>query len=177
MAKKPHKILLVDDEENVRIPFGKLITQSGNIPILMSSAEEAINYLRSETDGIPNYRSLAMIISDFEMEGGESGDKVLLARNQLDIDIPFYIFSGRMSTTDSFKTSGMEATGLIEKPLSATVFLNVLENTLVDKIEFDKPVIVHKIGGSSYDFDEETDHPGLVEAIRYYLELQKDYQV
>lgn len=103
-----YEVLAADDEADVLRLYAKTIEKAGHIPLLCKSGREAIKKLRDH----PN---IALILSDLDMNDG-SGLDIFRAKNLIDPEIPFYLFSGKTQgeTVAYFKTLGLD--GYLRKP-------------------------------------------------------------
>ncbi len=130
---KPVTILLIEDD----LGDQKLIKMSlkeqriSNIPVVLSSGEEALCYLKkiktSEKDPLPD-----LILLDLNMPG--MGGKEFLRQIKSDPQfdaIPVVILTTSDSDKDILESFRLQAAGYIKKPVNLTDFQEVMQ-TLTD---------------------------------------------
>ncbi len=125
------KILIVEDEENVRMSIAEILDNAGYFPILTTNGLEAIRYLRQETPDL--------VISDIMMPGA-NGYQVLEQFQSMSstTNVPFIFLSAKVSSSDVRKGMLQGASDYITKPFHVKDLLKVVEVQLAKKAKTDE---------------------------------------
>lgn len=120
MAKR---ILIVDDDEMVRIALNELLRPEGYEVIIVSSGEEAIKKIDENS-----YDLLMLDIIMPEMDGFELCRKIRERENYKETPIVFLTAKSR----EEDKTEGMEAGAnlFLSKPISPDKLLEIVSDTI-----------------------------------------------
>jgi len=115
------KILVVDDETSVGHILGEFLNAGGYPNVYVSSAEEALNLLETE--------SFSLVLSDIQMPG-MSGMELLEAVKEKYPQIAVMIVTGLGDREIAHRALQLGAYGYIIKPLDLTKTLIDIENAL-----------------------------------------------
>jgi DNA-binding NtrC family response regulator len=118
-------ILVVDDDDPVRVMLARLLVTQGYSVVLAANATQARTVLREQ--------DAALVISDVVMPG-ESG--IELRRTIADRwpDLPVILISGFSTEGPAEFAARTPHTSFVEKPFAADQFLRLVEQTLSDRI-------------------------------------------
>ncbi len=118
------RILIVDDEKNIRRTLGLVLSGEGYETVELASAEEALKFL--ETDGAD------LVILDIKLPG-MSGIEMLnhVRGGNRDVkDVPIIMISGHASLSEAVNAVKLGATDFFEKPLDRDAILIRVHNCL-----------------------------------------------
>jgi len=120
MAKK---ILIVDDDENVRELIKDILGMEDYNCIESVSGEDMLKRIRKE-------RNIDLIILDYTLPD-INGDKLIKILNRKKIKIPVILVSGLIENFD-FKDDSNIVKGKISKPFEIDDFINKVKNTIIE---------------------------------------------
>jgi CheY-like chemotaxis protein len=106
-------ILVIDDDEDVRVTLGEDLVAAGHIPVFAEEAQEAIQAARFE---LPD-----LILLDLRFPGG-GGLEVLqqLQESPTTAGIPVIVFSGQKSDTLAAEALRLGARTYVQKSFTST---------------------------------------------------------
>jgi CheY-like chemotaxis protein len=119
------KIMVLDDEEQIRKVLAKFLAKMGFEVIEAASGEEAIGLLRSEMD-------IDLMIMDMEMPK-VTGLDVLKEKNNLNNLVPVIILTGSIDAKKYIpvlKELGLEPDDFVVKPVDLFLLLDVIKKKL-----------------------------------------------
>ena len=104
------KLIVIDDEEFIRIPIQDFFEDCGWDVVPFNSAEDALEYLKQETAD--------SVIVDMRLPG-MTGTEFILQASALRPNIMFIIYTGSFdfSITDELKSAGVDNDCIVRKPL------------------------------------------------------------
>ncbi len=102
-------IILVDDDPDVLVTIGEMLSRSGHYVIARSDAESALSTIR-ETDGID------LIITDYQMPGMDGGDFMMTLRSLVP-SVPVIVLTAHGSIDLYIKSMSLGAFEYITKPV------------------------------------------------------------
>jgi DNA-binding response OmpR family regulator len=109
MSEKKQKILIVDDEEDIRVLLGRLLAYEGYMCFVASDGEKALEKLTKHTiDGV---------ITDIKMPGMNGIE--LTKKIYEDFDIPVMVMTGYASDFSTSDAMDAGARDFIIKPFDA----------------------------------------------------------
>jgi CheY-like chemotaxis protein len=116
-------ILVIDDDEDVRVTLGEDLLSAGHLPIFAAEAGAAIEAARLETPDL--------ILLDLRFPGG-GGLEVLqrLKRRPETADIPVIVFSGQKSDTLVDEAMRLGASAYVQKSFTSTRLAEVIATAL-----------------------------------------------
>jgi CheY-like chemotaxis protein len=116
-------ILVIDDDEDVRVTLGEDLLSSGHIPVFAEDAQEAIETARFE---LPD-----LILLDLRFPGG-GGLEVLqqLQESPATSGIPVIVFSGQKSETLVAEALRLGARTYVPKSFTSTRLNEAIEKLL-----------------------------------------------
>lgn len=120
MTTRPH-ILLVDDEERLRIAAGKVLTAEGYRVISTASGREALAILKQKT--------VTLIISDLRLPDLD-GNTLLKQARELLPETEVVMITGHGSVEKAVEAMRMGAYDFIEKPLDSAALLKTVAKAL-----------------------------------------------
>ena len=115
------RVLIVDDERDVREALGQTIELADLEPIRAGSFIEAKDHIDPEFDGV--------IVTDIRMPGRD-GFHLLNYVHEIDRDLPVILLTGEGDIPMAVKAMSQGAYGFLEKPCSAKELLSVVEKAL-----------------------------------------------
>lgn len=103
------RIMIVDDEEDVREMIGALISRLGHEPLLIDKARDALSQIARGTADL--------LLLDINMPGASGLDmlKVLRRRRMM---IPTIIVSAHVSSEIAQELAGLSISGIVAKPFT-----------------------------------------------------------
>ena len=124
MAMKRPKILIVDDEKNIRRTLSLVLEGEGYEAIPCATGDEALAYIENET--------VDVIILDLKLPGTSGAETLSRIRSgPEDIrEVPVIVISGHASTSEAIETVRLGATDFFEKPLDRNAILVRVANCL-----------------------------------------------
>ena len=108
-------IIVVDDEEILRITVRKMLESMGYAVVCKSDGKEAIDFFINETKA--NRRCAAMIF-DLTIPGGMGGKEAIEAVRELDKEIPVFVASGYADNCVMMHPDDYGFTASISKPFT-----------------------------------------------------------
>lgn len=102
-------IILVDDDPDVLVTIGEMLSRSGHYVIARSDAESALSAIR-ETGGID------LIIADYQMPGMDGGDFMMTLRGLVP-SVPVIVLTAHGSIDLYIKSMSLGAFEYITKPV------------------------------------------------------------
>ena len=124
------KVLVVDDEEIIRITLGDILTKIGYEVKSVSDGREAIELFTSEKDrGQP----FDIVILDLTIPGGMGGKETIVKLREIDPDVKAIVSSGYATdpVVATFKEHGFS--GYLKKPYKASDLSMALGEILQEK--------------------------------------------
>ena len=119
----PSKILVVDDENDIRRLISEILSDEGYEPIEAASSEEALEVLECE--------ALDLMILDIWLEGSElDGIELLKKTHNLTPELPIIMISGHGDIETAVNTIKLGAYDFIEKPFETDRILVMIERAL-----------------------------------------------
>ncbi|WP_166415489.1 sigma-54-dependent transcriptional regulator [Cochlodiniinecator piscidefendens] len=115
------RVLLVDDDRNVRDAIGQTLELADYTPILTGSVIEAKDHISAEFDGI--------IVSDIRMPGKDGFDLLSYVQG-LDSELPVILLTGEADVPMAVKGISSGAFAFLEKPCSPKDLLAVIEKAI-----------------------------------------------
>lgn len=115
------KVLIVDDERDVREALGQTVELADLEPVRAGSFIEAKDHIAPEFDGV--------IVTDVRMPGRD-GFFLLDHVRSIDPDLPVILLTGEGDIPMTVKAMSAGAYGFLEKPCGAADFLAVVEKAL-----------------------------------------------
>jgi CheY-like chemotaxis protein len=121
-------ILVIDDDEDVRVTLGEDLLSAGHIPVFAEHAQEAIEAARFE---LPD-----LILLDLRFPGG-GGLEVLqqLQESPATAEIPVIVFSGQKSDTLVAEALRLGARTYVQKSFNGTRLNEAIEKCLTKNPE------------------------------------------
>jgi DNA-binding NarL/FixJ family response regulator len=122
--RSQHWILLVDDEEDLRLAVGQYLDDQGYQVTACADAATALAMARQ--------RRPSLIISDVRMPGGMDGLDFLqtVRADSALVDLPVVLLTARGQTRDRIAGYNAGADAYIPKPFEPTELVSVLDNLL-----------------------------------------------
>jgi len=128
------KILIVDDEEDIRVALGRVLKREGYEVELSDSTESAISKIQSEQ----NY---SLVISDIMMKG-LSGLDLMKYVSDTQLNLPVILITGNPNLSSAESAVRYKAFDYISKPVERNQLLSVVKKAIESKsqkdIEIDK---------------------------------------
>lgn len=115
------KVLVVDDDVNVREALGQTLELADIEPILTSAFVTAKDYIHADFEGV--------VLSDIRMPGRD-GFFLLDHVRQVDPDLPVVLLTGEGDIPMAVRAMSEGAFGFLEKPCSSSDLLGVIERAL-----------------------------------------------
>ena len=116
-SKLSNKVLLVDDEKSIRMSLAQSIELAGFEVITCASAEQALEKLRAQWDGV--------IVSDISMPDMD-GMTLMSQISSIDSDIPMILMTGHGDISMAVSAIQQGAYDFLEKPFSPDKMLYVI---------------------------------------------------
>ncbi|MDZ4725079.1 MAG: response regulator [Leptospira sp.] len=123
------KILIIDDEEEIRIALKRVLTREGYEVELADSVESAISKIESKI----NYST---VISDILM-GGLSGIDFMKYISESNLNLPVILMTGNPNLSSAESAVRYKAFDYISKPVERNQLLNVVKKALDLKFQKD----------------------------------------
>lgn len=117
----PPTVLIVDDDQSVRVMLGRLLRNRGYTVLLAADAREATNLLGESTP--------SLVVSDIVMPG-ESGIDLRRATLERFPALPFILISGYSADGPAEFVARTPLTTFVQKPFSVDQFLDLVESIL-----------------------------------------------
>jgi DNA-binding NarL/FixJ family response regulator len=144
--RSQHWILLVDDEEDLRLAVGQYLDDQGYQVTACADAATALAMARQ--------RRPSLIVSDVRMPGGMDGLDFLqsVRADAALVDLPVVLLTARGQTRDRIAGYNAGADAYIPKPFEPTELVSVLDNLLArQKLISDSSVNVEDLQRSMAD--------------------------
>lgn len=119
MSDKP-LILVVDDDQPIRILMQSLLREFGFEPILAGNGAEAI--------AVANERRPNLILLDKNMPGTSGGEVIRTLREGEAAEVPILILTG--DSVDPDEIARLGANGGVQKPFDITALIEQIRATL-----------------------------------------------
>lgn len=119
---KNFRILLVDDEDNQRVPIKGFLEKKGYKIFDFSNADSALNYFRKN--------HIDLIISDLKMPG-KSGKELLKEAKSINPNIPVIISTAYGDVDDAVELMKYGAADYIQKPIELSELLTLISKSEV----------------------------------------------
>ena len=121
------KVLVVDDEEIIRITLGDILAKIGYEVQCVSDGQEAIELFNNERD---RGRPFDIVILDLTIPGGMGGKEAIVKLREIDPDVKAVVSSGYATdpVVATFKEHGFS--GYLKKPYKASDLSMVLGDIL-----------------------------------------------
>jgi len=126
LTKRQHKILVVDDELEIRKTLKRVIERMGHQAILTENGKEALQLLKND-DGI------SLLILDLLM-AGVTGLDILKHMKKTKMKLPVMILTGHIDHDIFNKALGYQFVTVISKPSSLEILQNAI-GLLLDGVE------------------------------------------
>jgi signal transduction histidine kinase/FixJ family two-component response regulator len=118
-------ILIVEDDEPIRLLLTKILSNKKINADIVSSGPEAINKLKSG-----NYN---LVLTDIQMPGMSGFELIKAIHEEISPELPVIAFTANVSIKESLKKAGFS--GHIEKPFSESTLLNTISKFIgMDKV-------------------------------------------
>ena len=115
------KILIVDDEPNVRLVFRTTLKAEGYETASADCGSSALDILRADT--------FDLILLDLQMPG-EGGNTILQRLREAGNDTPVVIITAYATVPDAVQAMKLGAIDFIAKPLSPTILRQVVAEVI-----------------------------------------------
>ena len=89
-APAPPRVLLVDDDDSVRVTLGAVLERQGYAVVAAASADEAQAQLRES--------GFEVLVADLRLDGGRSGVDIVSEAIQRDLDMVTIVLTAYVST-------------------------------------------------------------------------------
>ncbi|MEJ6479210.1 MAG: response regulator, partial [Octadecabacter sp.] len=116
-----NRVLLVDDDSEVRAALGQTLELADLSPLLVASFVEAKDYITAGFDGV--------IVTDIRMPGRD-GFHLLTYAREVDPDLPVILLTGEADVPMAVRAMSEGAFGFLEKPCAPSDFLGLVEKAL-----------------------------------------------
>lgn len=120
------RVLLVDDDREVREALGQTLELAGYDPLLAGSFVEAKDHLDARFEGV--------IVTDIRMPGRD-GFHLLEFTRQADPDLPVILLTGQADIPMAVRAMGAGAHAFLEKPCAPTDLTAVIAEAMVVRRE------------------------------------------
>ncbi len=141
--KKQERILVVDDEEIIRLTLQKKLSRSGYDVISFEKAEDVLLYLKDATVK-PD-----LIIADIKLRKLD-GIELLRRVNSSEEKIPVIIISGHGNVEDAIKALRYGASDYIRKPFD----INALTTSVRSVLKMEQEKNLHETIGQFKDYEK-----------------------
>ena len=118
-----NKVLVIDDEEGIRMVAQRTLERAGLQVITASDGREGLKVFEETKD------ELSLVILDLTMPH-LNGEEALVEMRQINPDVPVILTSGYNEQEISTRFEGQELAGFIQKPFRPTVLLAMVERVL-----------------------------------------------
>ncbi len=115
------RVLLVDDDSEVREALGQTLELADLSPLLAASFVEAKDHITADFDGV--------IVTDIRMPGRD-GFHLLTYAREADPDLPVILLTGEADVPMAVRAMSEGAFGFLEKPCAPSDFLGLVETAL-----------------------------------------------
>jgi DNA-binding response OmpR family regulator len=115
------RILIVDDEPNVRLVFRTALESSGYSITTAADGEQALNWLMAET--------VDLVLLDLQMPG-LSGMDVLEAMRKASLNVPVVIITAHGNVPNAVQAMKLGAIDFLTKPISPEILRTVVADVL-----------------------------------------------
>lgn len=115
------RVLVVDDERDVRVALGQTLELADLEPVLAGSFIEAKDHIAADFDGV--------VLTDIRMPGRD-GFHLLAHARSVDPDLPVILLTGEGDIPMAVQAMSDGAYGFLEKPCGAREVLPVIEAAL-----------------------------------------------
>jgi DNA-binding NarL/FixJ family response regulator len=135
VSKAPRWIMVVDDEESIRLALREYLMDQGYRVTTFSDAPTALQQLSQLFDSIVNNKSFVVpdaIVSDIRMPGSMDGLeflKVIRANDKL-VGIPFILLTAKGMTSDRIAGYKAGADAYLPKPFHPEELISILDNLI-----------------------------------------------
>lgn len=134
-SKPPRWIMVVDDEESIRLAVREFLVDQGYRVMTFSDAPTALQQLSQLFDSITNNKSFVVpdaIVSDIRMPGSLDGLEFLKAIRANDklVGIPFILLTAKGMTSDRIAGYKAGADAYLPKPFNPEELLSILDNVI-----------------------------------------------
>ena len=123
--KEGLRIMLVDDDDEVRTVIGDILTAEGCIVIPIASGDEALQVYRTEKP------SFDLIVLD-RMMPGISGEETFLELRKHSPEVPILMYSGLAMDAENNVLKGQPSTTFLQKPFSQETLFSCITKLLVN---------------------------------------------
>jgi len=115
-----HRVLLVEDEDELRDLLGEVLSDNGLEPTTVASAAEALDALKT--------RQWDLVLTDLLMPGGSGHDVVRQAAQ--DQGPPVIVMTGRVEEAEKARLVATGVAGLLHKPFPLDEMLSLVRRVL-----------------------------------------------
>ncbi len=137
----PFKILIVDDEQNIRSSLSGLLQDQGYQPVSCGSGEQALDLIKND--------SVDLVFLDVRLPGLD-GLQVLERLKQAVSDITVIMISGNADLSIAVRATKLGAYNFLEKPLNPEKVLLELNNIVENKKMRSEVVTLKKLLDQQY---------------------------
>jgi len=124
------KILIVDDEKDIRESLGDILTDEGFNVFLAKNASDAIKYKEKQ--------KIDLILLDIWMPDTDGISLLKSWAKNKEIDCPVLMMSGHGTIDTAIEATKIGATDFLEKPISLQKLLKSISGALKKSVEIDK---------------------------------------
>ena len=121
--KSNGRILVVDDEENIRILASKVLTEQGMTVEVASDGTSCLSRFQLEPH---NY---SLVIIDFMMPK-MNGDEVITRIRKLRKDVPIIVMTGHADSNAQHRLQAENVKAILSKPFSVDEFLATVKQAI-----------------------------------------------
>ncbi len=115
------RILIIDDEEGIRLTFQRFLEEGGYSAVAAGSYEDAIARI-DETD-------FDLIFAEINL-GGQSGLDILRLIRTRDLSVPVIMITGHPSASSAHESFELGAFAHVSKPISHERLLRIVKSVL-----------------------------------------------
>jgi signal transduction histidine kinase len=112
------KVLVIDDEESLRLALRALLEEAGFVVEVASGTDEALELLRRMT--------LDVVVADFRLRGEDSGLKAINVLRCVQPDLPALLMTGE-TAPDRLREAQQSGIAMIHKPVTPKALLREIE--------------------------------------------------
>ncbi|WP_411824172.1 response regulator [Leptospira sp. 'Mane'] len=123
------KILVIDDEEEIRIALKRVLTREGYEVVLSESVSDAIEKVNSNTD-------FSLVISDIMMKG-KNGIDFIQHVSESNKNLPVILITGNPNLATAESAVRFKAFEYISKPVDRFQILSVVKRAIESKNKID----------------------------------------
>ncbi|RKX27547.1 MAG: histidine kinase [Candidatus Zixiibacteriota bacterium] len=120
------KILLIDDEDKFRASLAKRLNLHGYDAVELSSGEDALKLVRSDTD-------IDVVLLDRKMPG-MSGEQVLVELKLYRPELQIIMLTGHGTMKSAMETGRLDAYTYLQKPYEFDKLIEVIDTARQDKV-------------------------------------------